>query len=237
MTPDDISQESKCAVDDAWTTGHSADRTRSLYLVLLMVLVLGIGVWLWRPTAGLEDVLSVLQRGGPLLFFSALVVLPLVGVPSTPFYLLAGPAFGPGMAMLGTAVALALQQTLAYWLSRHGLRTFIKRLLGRTRFRVPEVKPEHHARFTVLVRITPGLPSWGKNYLVGVAGIPFPTFFWISWPIALAYSAAFILLGDAAFTRDWRELIPVVVLVALLLFLRYRFRLRRQSIQPGTGTD
>ena len=231
MVPNDISQESKSAADDAWTTGHSPDRTRFLFLVLLMLLVLGLGVWLWRPTAGLEDVLSMLQRGGPLLFFSALVVLPLVGVPSTPFYLLAGPAFGPGMAMLGTAVAVALQQAIAYWLSRHWLRAFIKRLLARTRFRVPEVKPEQHARFTMLVRITPGLPSWGKNYLVGVAGIPFATYFWISWPIALAYSAAFILLGDAAFTRDWRELIPVVALVALLLFLRHRFRLRHQSLQ------
>jgi uncharacterized membrane protein YdjX (TVP38/TMEM64 family) len=226
MASHDLNHESKSKGVEPWAPRRAPIRLRAVCLATLVLLIIGLGVWLWRPTAGLDDVLESLQRAGPISFFAALVLLPLIGLPTTPFHLLAGPAFGPGVALVGTALAIALQQALAYGLASRWLRDFIKRLLARTRWKVPVVQPENHARFTFLVRIAPGVPSWSKNYLVGLAGIPFPTYFWISWPISVAYAAAFILVGDAAFTRDWRELIPSVVLLVLLIFLRYRIRLR-----------
>jgi uncharacterized membrane protein YdjX (TVP38/TMEM64 family) len=205
---------------EVWSANREPGRTRWGYLALLALVVVGIGLWLWLPTASVEDVLNAFKRAGPIPFFTALVVLPLIGMPTTPFYLLAGPAFGSGIALLGTAIALALQQVIGYWLARNWLHGVLERLLARTRFQVPEVKPENHVRFTVVVRVAPGVPSWTKNYLGGLARTPFLTYFWISWPISLAYAAGFILLGDAAFSRDWRELIPAVVLVAVLILLR-----------------
>lgn len=219
-------QNVKPGNDSGWTAEREPIRSRLIYLILLALVVVGLAVWLWWPTAGLEGVLNGLQRAGSVAFFSALVFLPLLGVPTTPFYLLAGPAFGPGIALLGTAIALAIQQVLGYWLARRWLHGLLERLLARTRFQVPEVKPENHVRFTVIVRLAPGVPSWTKNYLGGLVRTPFLTFFWISWPIACLYAAGFILLGDAAFTRDWRELIPVILLVAVLLGLRYWLRAR-----------
>jgi uncharacterized membrane protein YdjX (TVP38/TMEM64 family) len=102
----------------------------------------------------------------------------------------------------------------------------MERIIARTRFQVPEVKAENHVRFTVVVRLAPGVPSWTKTYLGGLARTPFLTFFWISWPISLAYAAVFILLGDAAFSRDWRELILAAVVVATLILLRKFLRSR-----------
>jgi uncharacterized membrane protein YdjX (TVP38/TMEM64 family) len=214
------------ANENTWSAAREPVRTRFGYLVLLILVVVGIGLWLWRPTAGLKDVLDAFQRAGPIPFFAALAVLPLIGAPTTPFYLLAGPAFGPGIGLLGTAVSLAAQQFLGYWLARRWLHGWMERIIARTRFQVPEVKAENHVRFTIVVRLAPGVPSWTKTYLGGLARTPFLTFFWISWPISLAYAAVFILLGDAAFSRDWRELILAAVVVATLILLRKFLRSR-----------
>lgn len=217
---DDVNHRPRSTNESSLFTNRGPVRTRLVYLVLLVLFVVGVGLWLWRPTAGLEDVLDALQRAGPIPFFAALVILPLAGMPTTPFYLLTGPTFGPEVGLLSTAIALAVQQTVAYWLARRWLHGAMERLLSRTRFTVPEVKPENHVRFTVVVRLAPGVPSWAKNYAGGLARTPFLTYFWISWPISFAYAAGFILLGDAAFSRDWRELVPAAIVVALLIILR-----------------
>jgi uncharacterized membrane protein YdjX (TVP38/TMEM64 family) len=217
---EDPNHPSRISNHQPWATTRRPGSTRLVYLALLVLLVIGFGLWLWRPTAGLEDFLDALERAGPVPFFAALVALPLIGIPTTPFYLLAGPAFGPTVALIGTAVALAFQQVLGYWLARRWLHGVLERLLAHTPFQVPEVKPENHVRFTVLVRMAPGVPSWAKNYLGGLARTPFLVFFWISWSISLAYAAGFILLGDAAFSRDWREVVPAAIVVALLIVLR-----------------
>jgi uncharacterized membrane protein YdjX (TVP38/TMEM64 family) len=223
---DDSNLRSEPANDRSWSATPEPVRTRYVYLSLLALVVIGIGLWLWRPTAGLEDVLNMFKRAGPIPFFAALIVLPLAGMPTTPFYLLAGPAFGPGIGLFGTAIALAVQQVIGYWLARRWLHGWMERILARTRFQVPEVKPENHVRFTLVVRLAPGVPTWTKNYLGGLARTPFLVFFWISWPIALVYAAGFIILGDAAFSRDWRELTLAVMLVAVLIVLRKFLRSR-----------
>jgi uncharacterized membrane protein YdjX (TVP38/TMEM64 family) len=228
---DDPNHQPKINPPHSWSNATEPGPTRFVYLGLLVLLVVGIGFWLWRPTAGLEDVLDVLELAGPVPFFTALVALPLIGMPTTPFYLLAGPAFGPTVALVGTAMALAIQQVLGYWLARRWLHGVLERLLACTGFQLPEVKAENHVRFTVLVRLAPGVPSWAKNYVGGLARTPFLTYFWISWPISLAYAAGFILLGDAAFSRDWREVIPAVFLVAVLILLRRFLRSRTRRSQ------
>jgi uncharacterized membrane protein YdjX (TVP38/TMEM64 family) len=214
---------------EGWFLNRRTSVGRIVYVGVAGVVIVLIGLWLWRRAPGLEEVLDVLQQAGPVPFFGALVLLPLVGIPTTPFYLLAGPAFGFGVSLIGTTLALGLQQSIAYVLSRHWLHGVLERFVARTRYQVPEVKPERWVRFTLLVRLAPGVPSWIKNYLVGLARVPFGIFLGISWPIAVGYAASLILLGDAAFSRSWRELIGVALLVMALLVLRRLARTRNRS--------
>jgi uncharacterized membrane protein YdjX (TVP38/TMEM64 family) len=59
------------------------------------------------------------------------------------------------------------------------------------------VAAAEQAEITVLLRITPGPPFFVQNYLLGLAGVRFFTYMWISWVISILYAAGFIVFGDA----------------------------------------
>ena len=71
-------------------------------------------------------VFEVLAGAGPGVFFAAMAVLPVAGVPMSPFALSAGPLFGarlgtPVILLLGLA-AITFNLTVTYWLARRWLR-------------------------------------------------------------------------------------------------------------------
>jgi uncharacterized membrane protein YdjX (TVP38/TMEM64 family) len=210
---------------------NTTRRNRVVFTIIALVIMALVGFYLWRPTTDFQDFLGLLHRGGPIPFFICFAVLPLAGVPGTPFLLIAGAAFGPWVSLIGMAAALAVQLSLAYWLAHRYLHQFLERLARKTKYGVPDVKPENHLKFAVLVRVTPGLPPFLKHYVISLAGVPFRTFFWVTWPISLVSSAALILLGDAAFDRDIEDLavLAVVVIVLFLLYKIIRRRLERQT--------
>ena len=164
-----------------------------------------------------------LRSGGPWLFFTAMAVLPAVGVPLSTFCVTAAPAFADRMGMTGVVAAgqarSAVNLTLArYGLARWRLRPWLVRLVTRLGHRVPQVEEGDMGDLIVLVRVTPGIPFAVQNYLLGLADAPPAKFFAISclasWPISAAImhlrrSACSTARGSGYSSR------PVALLVAL----------------------
>jgi uncharacterized membrane protein YdjX (TVP38/TMEM64 family) len=180
----------------------------------LSLLLLGAAVWLITDRSAVRE---IQQDAGPIPFFVALAVLPAIGFPTTPFFVLAGGLFGIWTGMTGSALAIAANLVLCHWISKSGLRPVIERLLAGTRYRVPDLstKPGGGLRFTVLLRFAPGIPTFIKNYLLGVSGVPFRTYFFVSFAFTYAYAATFIIMGESIFDRDF----GTVGIVAGVLFL------------------
>ena len=171
-------------------------------------------------TAGI----ALLQAAGPWAFFSAMAVLPAVGCPMLVFYLTAAGAFtarlGLGGVLAAIGAALALNLALAYWLARYGLRPWLEKLVARTTYRIPALDAADHAELTVIVRVTPGPPFFLQSYLLGLAGVRFGTYLWISWVISMAYATGFTLFGDAILHGRARlAIVALSVLVAVALFV------------------
>jgi hypothetical protein len=53
----------------------------------------------------------------PLPYFAMMAVLPAIGIPISPLYILAGASFGIAVGLVGSLVALAVNATLCYWIS------------------------------------------------------------------------------------------------------------------------
>jgi uncharacterized membrane protein YdjX (TVP38/TMEM64 family) len=69
----------------------------------------------------------------------------------------------------------------------------------------------------VILRVTPGIPFFVQNYLLGLAEVPAGRYFAVSCAIALPYCAAFVLFGNALMTGQGKLLLALVgVLVALV---------------------
>jgi uncharacterized membrane protein YdjX (TVP38/TMEM64 family) len=188
-------------------------------LVVLGVAALAVIVW----SAWDRDLIARWkQTASPLPFFTGMAIAPAFGVPFSPLFVLAGATFGRRVGLGGSAVALAANLALCYWIARSGLRRWFSRLLRRFDYELPDFdkKPQGSWRFTLLVKATPGIPQFVKNYGLGVAGVPFPLYFVSSMLISGAYGAALILLGESLFQHDRSRSVlvggAVVVLAAAI---------------------
>jgi len=93
-----------------------------------------------------------------------------------------------------------------------------------------------------MVKLTPGLPAFVKNYGLAAAGVPFPTYLGVSMLVTGAYAAALVLLGDSLFEHDFGPALVAAAVVALVaglgaLWLRRRRGRagRRAEGPPGSG--
>ena len=145
--------------------------------------------------------LELLREAGPVAYFTAMALLPAVGVPGTAFTLTAVPVFGP---QLGTATvvllalaALTVNIALTHLLANRWLRPPLAWLVQRLGYRLPQVDAADVNDLIVLLRVTPGIPFPVQNYLLGLAGVPFWRSLVISCLIQWPINVAIMLFSDA----------------------------------------
>lgn len=172
--------------------------------------------------------IDFLRSGGPWVFFGAMAVLPSLGFPVLVFHLTAGPAFAAELGLprvLACAGAAILSNlALSYWLSRYGMRPLLEQLISRTRFRIPTLERGEHAELTLLLRITPGPPFFVQSYILGLAGVRFGTYLWISWVVSMAYATGFIIFGDAILHGKARLAIVGLSAIAAVVIIVHLIR-------------
>jgi uncharacterized membrane protein YdjX (TVP38/TMEM64 family) len=234
--------------DAAQAGGMNGDGTnnRRLKLTLLAgagLVALVVAWWVWRTQGGelrplVDQVLGRLRAMGAVTFFVLMALLPAAGCPLTVFTLTAGPVFGPTLGMplvlVLVWVSIAFNLALSYWLARYALRPWLARLLGWLGYKLPEVAEADHRGLVILVRVTPGPPYVLQSYLLGLAGIPFATYFFISWVISSSYACAFVLFGDALMQgRGRTALLAVMLFIALTVAVQFlRRHYRKPPAQP-----
>ncbi len=187
-----------------------------------------------------DEFLGWIRDLGPIPFFLALTLLPAVGFPTTPFFLLAGAAFGVWISIVGSTIAQAINLAFCYWLSTRYLRTFLERLIEKTRYSIPQVRKENFVKVTLLIKITPGPPNFLKTYILGLAGIPFGIFFIISLPTSVAYGIGIIVVGDSLLEGNiGQAVVGVSILIVLMIGIKMLrdYLLRRKGRQKGREKD
>jgi len=166
----------------------------------------------------LDQALGVIRETGPMLFFTAMAVLPAVGAPVSFFSLTAGSVFGEtlGMPLVVVCAVLALQvnMALSYFLASRALRPLLEALVKRLGYELPPVASGDVTDLIVLIRVAPGLPFPVQNYLLGLARVPFGKYLAISGVISGCLTTAFVLFGDALLHGKGK-----VALVSLLIVL------------------
>lgn len=173
--------------------------------VAAVLLAAGVLLWGWQRWDA-EAFQAWLQKAGPVPFFLALAVLPAAGVPTTPFYILAGATFGVTAGLAGSAASLAVNLLLCHWIVHSGMRRWLQRWLERSGRTLPVLQEGKAVKFTLLVKLAPGVPAFAKTYLLVLAGVPFRIYFWLSFAVTMAYAATFVVLGESVWERDFRQL-------------------------------
>lgn len=111
----------------------------------------------------------------PWILFVALVVLPGLPVPLSALLVLAGAVWGkqPLMACSLCLVALALNLTWTYWLAAGPARRLVEKLLKTYAIEIPDLPRGDHLKLILVLKLTPGVPMFFQNYLLGFLRAPF----------------------------------------------------------------
>lgn len=184
-----------------------------------------------------EALMEWVARARALPFFVAMALLPAIGVPFTPLFLLAGATFGAKLGLIGTTIALGANLALCYWIGRGGLRRHLVSLLRRFGYELPDFEIAETegsvrgaARFTAVIKLAPGIPGFVKNYGLGAARVPFWIFFAISMAISGAYAAVSSVVGESLFEHELDRGVIALLIAAVLAFALWRWSRR------NTGT-
>jgi len=204
-------------------TGKALLTTVRLAAVVVVVFV----IWQYWDSAAFHEWKA---NAGPIPFFAALAILPALGVPTTPFYLLAGATFGVAIGLLGSIIALALNLLLCYWVARGPMHSFFVKWLARVDRELPSLEKVSEWRFTLVVKLAPGVPAFLKHYLIVLAGVPLRIYFPVSLVISGFYAGCFIVLGDSAFDRDTSALVITVAVLAAVTAIVWWWRKRGKKV-------
>lgn len=165
-----------------------------------------------------QQVEVALASAHPLWVFVGMVLLPLGPFPASVLFILAGNRFGSWGGFTIGLLALAANMSLGYWLARHLLRGPLERWLKRQGRQVPTFDPANELRFLLVFRITPGMPLFLQNYVLGLAGVRFARYLAVSLAAQAPYVFAFTWFGESLTkSSSWRIAVGVVGLLAVIV--------------------
>ena len=158
-------------------------KDRRFHRLAAVGLVLGVGALLLAWKMGLDG--AMLKAGWkatenflkerPWLLFAGLVFLPGLPVPMSLLFVTAGVVWRehPFSACMICLLAMALNQSWTYWLAAGPARKLVEKLLEKTSFKIPELPRGDHLKLILVLRLTPGIPLFFQNYLLGFLRAPF----------------------------------------------------------------
>ncbi|WP_035610732.1 hypothetical protein [Haloferula sp. BvORR071] len=160
-------------------------------------------------------------RGVPLVVFVlAMALLPLVGVPVVPFYLMAGavyvPLYGLPVTLAAGMAALLLNLLASHAIARR-MRPFVERMVARFGITMPQVGKLSAWKLVLLVRVTPGAPLIVQNYLLALAGIPLGLYVIVSLPVEMMICGGYMAAGKSFATGHWGWLLGGLGALAFVL--------------------
>ena len=181
-----------------------------------------------------HSLLNLIGAAHPVLLFFGLALLPLAGVPTSPLWIAVGVRLGTATGFVMALGGLLLNYTIAYWLARRWLRQPLARWLESRAWRIPQVKTEDESLLILLLRLTPGLPLFVQNYLLGLAEVRFGRYLLLSALIQAPQVLAFVWFGNSlAENAVWRLLLGGGALVALSVLVILVRRVLKRRASPG----
>jgi len=197
----------------------------------IAALVVGLGyvmIAIWDRDA----LVRWMSEASPVPFFVAMAVLPAIGVPLSPFMMVAGATFGIWVGLIGSIAAIAINLCIGYAIAHSKFRPRIKSLFERFDYKVPDFTAGGRTawRFATAIKLTPALPTFAKMYVLAVTAVPFPIYFGVSLAISSAFAVAWIVLGDSLLAHDMNHATVAALAISVLAIVAVMWWRKRRDV-------
>jgi uncharacterized membrane protein YdjX (TVP38/TMEM64 family) len=172
----------------------------------------------------------------PWWLFAGLVVLPGLPVPTSALLFLAGTVWRdrPVVACAVCIAAIALNMTWTYWAAAKPGRGLVEKFLATGSIRIPDLPQGNHLRLTLLLRLTPGIPFFIQNYLLGFMRVPFGLYLPLSIGCNALISTGIVLSGAGVADGNLKPLITGVALIVVGVIV---VQMVRQRLKGGKYSE
>lgn len=204
-----------------------ADRRVRIGLGCLVALVLASGGVAWSLGVDLALLSDLWRRindflvKNPSALFWALVFLPGLPVPSSALLFTAGVVWRdrPVMACGLSLLAMTLNLCWTYWLAAGPARRLVEHLLAASRIRIPDLPRGDHLKLVLVMRLTPGIPFFFQNYLLGFLRAPFGYYLPISFVCSGVIATGMVLSGVGLADGRWITALGGISLIVVGVIL------------------
>lgn len=209
-----------------------SDRRIQVGLVICTILALVAGWGAWKAGVDLAMLKSLWERGNaylvahPAALFWALVILPALPIPTSALLFTAGVVWKerPVMACALCLFAMMLNMTWTYWLAAKPGRGLVEKLTSSGMVKIPELPRGDHLKLILVLRLTPGLPFFVQNYVLGFVRAPFFLYLSVSWLCSGLIGTGIILSGVGLGGGQLRSVILGVSLIIVSAILTQSIR-------------
>lgn len=218
--------------------------SKHIFLFASIVLI-GLAAILWplrhEVFAIFQNIQSHAEELGklnPVFLIAAIAILPAIGIPVSPFYMLGGIVYGIGWGLTYSGIGVAINISLCYWITNSYLRNWIFDFIKRRGHEPLEIPPSERSAIIVAIRLMPGLPFSAQNYILGLAGIPFMHYFLLSWPTQMVWGVIFVLIGAAIIEGSTASLVMIVCgIIVLFLLIKILRNMTAKTKMKGSNAD
>ena len=194
--------------------------------------------WLPQYVVMRDELTLWLKNVNPFLFFTLLAIVPLVPFPVSIFYVSCG-IFPPAVGIIGILIALPVNLSITYWLSRTLLHPLAVRLLKRANLTIPAPSSRRNGiLFSIFIRCC-GTPFTLQNYIISLAGVSFRDYMIFGLPFLYIPAIAMMYLGNSLLNGKGRTAIAaimVLVAVAVAAKLGKDYLDRRRAARGQSAT-
>ena len=178
--------------------------------------------------------IAEIQAWPAVLFFLMVALLPLIGFPNSPLFIISGIRFGAAWAIPFSLAALAVNLILAHWISTKVLHSFIQKMASHWSYDLPKVSHKNAVKLVFVVRLC-GAPLAVQNYLLGLSYVPFWPYLWVSMATQTPIVIGVIIFGESFFSGNVGKALLGLGLLIIAFFAISYFRKRYAEPKPGTA--
>lgn len=179
-------------------------------------------------SAWLREEVKLLNKAPLILFPVAILILPIVGLPVSPVYLVAGGRQeNIWLVILLCFLGVVANMALGYFIAKK-FANFVRPKIEARGIKVPQVPRDEQCDIIFLVRMIPGNPLTVQNYLLGLADVEFKRYMLVSMPVQFFQVAGYIYFSDGIISGSASNfflgvsLLCVIAVIARIVQKKFR---------------